>query len=81
LFRQYETIAFSRIQTLDLERGPLLWLFGLTEMRLWTGSADQFNSGEHDIHAKPDTTLVLARDTAQELKDFISGAKKTGDSV
>jgi membrane protein YdbS with pleckstrin-like domain len=34
LFRQYETIAFSRIQTLDLERGPLLWLFGLTEMRL-----------------------------------------------
>lgn len=81
LFRQYETIAFSRIQTLDLERGPLLWLFGLTEVRMWTGSADQFNSGEHDLHAKPDTTLILGRDTAQELKDFISGSKKTGDSV
>jgi uncharacterized membrane protein YdbT with pleckstrin-like domain len=76
IFRQYETITFSRIQTINLERGPLLWLFGLTEVRLWTASADQFNDHEDHSHAKPDTKLILDRDAAQEFKDFISGAKK-----
>lgn len=76
IFRQYETITFSRIQTINLERGPLLWLFGLTEVRLWTASADQFNNHEQHPHATPDTRLVLLRDTAQEMKDFITGAKK-----
>ncbi len=77
LFRQYETIAFNRIQTLDLERGPLLWLFGLTEVRLWTGSADQFNGDEPDLHAKPDTKLILERDTAQAVKEFMTSTKKS----
>ncbi len=77
IFRQYETITFSRIQTINLERGPLLWLFGLTEVRLWTASADQFNNHAEHAHATPDTKLVLGRDLAQEVKDFISGAKKS----
>ena len=78
IFRQYETIDFNRIQTIDLERGPLLWLFGLTETRLWTASADQFNhdaaSGEHP-HALPDTVIILDHATAQQLRDHISAAK------
>ncbi len=80
LFRQYETITFSRIQTINLERGPLLWLFGLTEVRLWTASADQFNNHDEHPHATPDTKLILTRDHAQEVKDFISNAKKAEGS-
>lgn len=76
VFRQYETITFERIQTLDLERGPILWLFGLTEVQLWTASTDQLNDHEAHTHAKPDTTLILARDTAQEFKDHVSEARK-----
>lgn len=73
IFRQYETIDFTRIQTINLERGPLLWLFGLTEVRLWTASADQFNQAEH-ARAQPDTTLYLDRTTAEQLRDHISAA-------
>ncbi len=79
IFRQYETINFNRIQTLDLERGPLLWLFGLTEVRLWTASADQMNFSLEDktLSSRPsaDTTFVLPRDTAVHLKEFITNAK------
>ncbi len=75
LYRQYETIDFNRIQTLDLERGPILWLFGLTEVRLWTASADQFNDNEAHVHARPDTTLLLPRDAAQQLKEIIANSK------
>lgn len=77
IFRQYETIDFSRIQTLDLERGPLLWLFGLTEVNLWTASADQFNNDAgQPTHAHPDTTFVLDRDTAESLRSHIAAVKQ-----
>jgi uncharacterized membrane protein YdbT with pleckstrin-like domain len=76
LYRQYETIDFNRIQTLDLERGPLLWLFGLTEVRLWTASADQLNHEHDGPHAAPDTTLILERGTAEILRDHIHNAKQ-----
>ncbi len=78
IFRQYETIDFNRIQTLDLERGPILWLFGLTEVRLWTASADQFNFSDitqWKERAKPDTTLILARNAAESMRDFIANTR------
>jgi membrane protein YdbS with pleckstrin-like domain len=76
LYRQYETIDFSRIQTFDLERGPILWLFGLTEVRLWTASSDQLNTSDIGTKANPDTTMVLPKDTAVHLRDFVTGAKQ-----
>ena len=41
LFRQYETMDCGRIQVGDNERGPLLWLLALTEVRIWTASASE----------------------------------------
>lgn len=76
LFRQYETIDFHRIQTIDLERGPILWLFGLTEVRLWTASADQLNHEQGGPHATADTILLLDRDTAENLRDHIHTARQ-----
>jgi|SRR3989344_557308 len=79
LFRQYETIDFGRVQTIDNERGPLLWLFGLTIVEIWTASADQleFTMNKHSAHSRPrpDTMLILQSDDAQALKDFIMRAK------
>ncbi len=79
LFRQYETIDFGRIQTMDNERGPLLWLFGLTMVEIWTASADQisFSVGNKSTEARPrpDTVLILRENDAQALKDFIMRSK------
>jgi membrane protein YdbS with pleckstrin-like domain len=84
LFREYETFDFGRIQVIDLERGPLLWLFGLTEVRVWTASADQlsFSVGTRaaTAHPHPDATLILDSDDAQEIKDFIMRAKTSSVS-
>ena len=82
IFREYETIDFGRIQTLDNERNPILMLLGLTEVRLWTASADQltFNVGKDAMQARPhpDTTLLLGKDTAQGLKDLVMRTKVSG---
>ncbi len=79
LFRQYETIDFGRIQTIENERGPLLWLFGLTMVKIWTASAGQlnFSVGDKSTRARPrpDTVLVLAEEDAARLKDFIMRSK------
>jgi uncharacterized membrane protein YdbT with pleckstrin-like domain len=79
LFRQYETIDFGRVQTIDNERGPLLWFFGLTMVELWTASADQisFSVGSKSAEARPrpDTVLILKEGDAQALKDFVMRSK------
>ena len=85
IFRQYETIDFGRIQTIDNERGPLLMLFGLTLVRIWTASADQisFSVGNKsaEAHPQPDTTLLLHKDAAEQLKGFLVRSRTSGSSL
>ena len=85
LFRQYETIDFGRVQTIDNERGPLLMLFGLTMVKVWTASADQisFTVGAHSAqaHPQPDTMLILGKGDAQILKDFIIRSKTSSSGM
>ncbi len=79
LFRQYETIDFGKIQTIENVRGPLLMLFGLTIVKIWTASASQisFSVGANSAqaHPSPDTVLTLTKDDAAQLKDFIMRGK------
>ena len=81
LFRQYETISFDRIQVVDNERGPLLMLFGLTEMRIWTASPDQYNQ-EHMGHLDPssDARILLRKDDAESVKLFVARAHSSSGS-
>jgi membrane protein YdbS with pleckstrin-like domain len=72
IFRQHETINFERIQVVDNERGPLLMLFGLTLVELWTSSPDQLAAAPHSIRPRPDATLLLKKGDAEELKDFVT---------
>jgi membrane protein YdbS with pleckstrin-like domain len=85
LFREYETIDFGRIQVMDNERGPLLWIFGLTEVRIWTASADQLafsvGAGITKSRPHPDATILLQEDDAEEFKDFIMKAKTSGGGL
>lgn len=85
LFRQYETIDFGRIQTIENQRGPLLMLFGLTVVKVWTASASQisFSVGNNatQAHPRPDTMLILAKNDAQTLKDFMVRAKTGSPSL
>ena len=75
LFRQHESINFDRIQVIDNERGPLLMLFGLTKMCIWTASPDQYNQ-EHKGHLdpNPDATILLRKNDAEAVKYFMTHA-------
>ncbi len=85
LFRQYETIDFGKIQTIENERGPLLMLFGLTIVKVWTASASQisFSIGGNSAqaHPHPDTVLILAKNDAAQLKDFMMRAKTSSPGL
>ena len=70
IFRQHETINFSRIQSIENERGPILMLFGLTFMEIWTASPNQHASSPA-ARAYPDTALYLKKHAAEELKCHI----------
>ena len=72
IFRQHETINFERIQVVDNERGPLLMLFGLTLVEIWTSSPDQLAAAPHSIRPRPDATLLLKKGDAEALKDFVT---------
>jgi len=73
LFRQHETINFNRIQVIDNERGPLLMIFGLTRVEIWTASPDQVSvSGHGTRQPAPDATIYLKKRSALEIKDFIA---------
>ena len=79
LFRQYETINFNKIQALNNERDPILMLFGLTRVEIWTASWDQLapNTGTlGQIRSRPDTRLFLHKDEASKLRDFVMHSKK-----
>jgi len=82
IFRQYETINFNRIQVVDNERGPLLMLFGLTIVEIWTASPDQVEvSGSGARSPHPDARLVLARADAENLKQYITQVPSSSGSL
>ena len=80
LFRQYETIDFNKVQAIDNERNPLLMLFGLTRVEIWTASWDQLASGAGPnaarIRPRPDMRLILQKDDASKLRDFVMRSKE-----
>ncbi len=77
IFRQHETINFSRIQSIENERGPILALFGLTLMEVWTASPNQHASSPAAV-PRADTRLYLTRDAANQLKNFMLHRPATG---
>ncbi len=85
LFRQYETIDFGRIQTIENERGPLLMLFGLTVVKVWTASASQISfsmvSNSTQARPRPDTMLIIGKNDAQALKDFMMRSKTSSPGL
>jgi uncharacterized membrane protein YdbT with pleckstrin-like domain len=72
IFREYESVNFNRIQVVDDERGPLLMLFGLTEVRIWTASPDQLGVNAEHALTNPDLSLLLAKNDAESVRQFMT---------
>lgn len=79
LFRQHETINYNRIQVIDNERGPILMIFGLTRLEIWTASHAGHASSPAAV-PEPDAHILLDKDTAENLMNYVLH-RPTGGSL
>lgn len=73
IFKVNKSIPYSNIQNIKVKTGPLLSIFGLANILIWTASQGQLsNKG-----IKPDGSLIINKDDARFLSDVISKGKTT----
>jgi membrane protein YdbS with pleckstrin-like domain len=76
LFRSSKSVAYNRLQNVDIKRGPLLMACGLAEIQGFTASPAQVivsssrNSGSTTT-ITPDIRLVIGAQDAQELSGLM----------
>lgn len=72
IFKKSKTILFSNIQNINIKKGPLLRIFGLAGIEIWTASQSQSNTRNEK---KSDGYLKLSIADAQTIADIISAKK------
>jgi len=68
IVKNIKTIAFKSIQSIDISYDPLIQVFGLVVVRVWSSSPQQFNLNSGDSHNRPDLAFYLTRAEAEALK-------------
>jgi uncharacterized membrane protein YdbT with pleckstrin-like domain len=78
--KRSKAISFDSVQNVDTVSGILRRMFGLATVRIWTASPGQINikpsnqNGAGDSH-RPDGMLILDKENAEWLRDFIVNKK------
>ena len=75
--KRSKTILFNNIQNVNIVSGPLMGMFNLSKIEIWTSSPGQINlSNSHQRNAgeshTPDGFLLLPSDQIKLLRDFIT---------
>ncbi len=75
ILRESKTIDFDKMQNVNVVRDPLLMVFGLSRIEIWTASPAQMNFSSVSVgpngqrtalpKPKPEATLVLLKDEAE----------------
>ena len=73
IVRDSRTIDFGKIQNVEIQRGPLQMLLGLTKVKIWTGSMDQISFNRNSASVRPDGLLTLYLDDAEAIRDRLVG--------
>ncbi|OHA62520.1 MAG: hypothetical protein A2556_00560 [Candidatus Vogelbacteria bacterium RIFOXYD2_FULL_44_9] len=72
IFKNSHTIDFNRIQNIDLTRGPVMMLFGLSSVAIWTSSPEQLHVSQNGSVSIPDGKLYLAVEEAEWLRNHMA---------
>jgi uncharacterized membrane protein YdbT with pleckstrin-like domain len=73
IVRDSRTIDIGKIQNVEIQRGPLQMLLGLTKVKIWTGSMDQVSFNRNGARVRPDGLLTLSADDAEAIRDRLVG--------
>jgi len=67
-----KTLVFKNIQNTRLISGPLMRMFKLTRVELWSSSFSQIHRGEQGVETRPDIILYLDDVDVDAFKQFIA---------
>ncbi|PJA10328.1 hypothetical protein COX68_00790 [Candidatus Falkowbacteria bacterium CG_4_10_14_0_2_um_filter_41_15] len=68
IVKNMKTIAFKSIQSIDVSYDPLIQVFGLVVVRVWSSSPQQFNLNSGDSRNHPEFSFYLTKAEAEALK-------------
>lgn len=76
LFRSEKIINYNDLQNVDVQRGPLLMLFGLSNLRGFTASPGQLmissdDHGHTSTTVTPDVQILLTKQDGEELAQIM----------
>ncbi len=71
IFKKSIAIPFDRVQNVDCNKGPILGLFGLSKINIWTASPNQISIQGKNSSSNPDGILIIPTEDAQWLQNFV----------
>ncbi len=74
ILKKSRTIMIKAIQNVKIEKGILASMCGVWIVSIWTSSPSQDRNGKEESN-HPDGLLILAKDDAHWLNEFIAGNK------
>lgn len=72
LIKKSQSIPFSSVQNVNNSRGPISTIFGASRINIWTASPSQIQISNGRSHNGPSGSLLLDRDDAEWLKEYIT---------
>lgn len=69
--KKSNAIAFDRIQNISCTKGPLLNIFGLSKIEIWTASPGQIANAGGNISPTPEEILILLDTDSKWLQDYV----------
>lgn len=72
IFKKSRTISLRSIENVSQKRGPLMDIFGITNVSIWTSAPSQIKITKGNSANTADGVLYLSREEAQELLDYIN---------
>lgn len=72
IIKNIKTIAFNSIQTIDVTYDPIIWVFNLVVLRIWTASPEQLNISGGDSASRPVLAFYMSKAEAEAIKDLVA---------
>jgi len=70
--KKSKVIFFDKIQNVNCIRGPLMQMFGVSTINIWTASPEQLSFGKNGSTHTPDGSLLLTDDLTEWLQEVIT---------
>ena len=69
--KKSNAIAFDRVQNISCTKGPLLNIFGLSKIEIWTASPGQVVIAKGNSSSVPEEILILLDADSKWLQDYV----------